>query len=109
MDVSRFSYEGRRLSMVLFCEYVIPDSNRETFRSWAAAHQELWRGGELLENTGQPGVYVEIWPVSGEQEALLIQKERLEGRSEWRKMDVWVKGGREGLRVWTFRPVIADA
>ncbi|MBW5447255.1 hypothetical protein GE107_14460 [Cohnella sp. CFH 77786] len=92
--------------MVLFCEYVIEEPHREAFLAWAAARPELWLGGELMENAGQPGVFVEIWPAADEHEALRKQKERLEGRSEWSRMDAWVKGGSEGLRVWMFRPVI---
>ncbi|TJY39819.1 hypothetical protein E5161_17915 [Cohnella pontilimi] len=94
--------------MILFCEYVIPELHREAFRRWASEHKELWRTGELLENTAQPGVFVELWRTTGEDEAAQKQKERLEGRSEWRNMECWVKGGREGLRVWTFRPLIPN-
>ncbi|MDB4868589.1 MAG: hypothetical protein JWR03_2922 [Cohnella sp.] len=94
--------------MILFCEYVITAPNRESFRQWVQTHPYLWLAAELLENTGQPGVFVEIWRTSGEEEALRIQKERLEGRSEWRQMEQWVKGGREALRLWTFRAVIAN-
>jgi hypothetical protein len=94
--------------MILFYEYVITEPNREKFRQWVETYPDMWLTAELLENTGQPGIYVEIWRTSGEEEALAIQKERLEGRSEWRQMEQWVKGGREGLRLWTFRPVMAN-
>lgn len=92
--------------MILFCEYAVPEPNREAFRSWAAARPELWQGGELMENVTQPGVFVEIWPVTDESAALRKQKERLDGRSDWKQMETWVKGGAEGVRVWTFRPII---
>jgi hypothetical protein len=108
MIVSRHKYEGGKPPMILFCEYVISEPHGAAFRQWAAARPELYRQAELLENTGQPGVYVEIWRTNGEEAALQTQKERLDGRSEWRQMEAWVKGGREGLRFWTFQPVIAN-
>jgi hypothetical protein len=100
--------EGIHL-MILFCEYVIPVNHREAFLHWVDARPQLWLSAELLENTGQPGVYVEIWRTTGEQEAEKIQKERLGGRSEWTDMHQWVKGGPDGLRLWIFRPVIPGA
>jgi len=94
--------------MILFCEYVIPEKYRETFQAWAEARRQLWSGAELMENAGQPGVFVEIWPVRDEREGLRIQKERLGGRSGWSEMEQWVKGGRDGIRSWMFRPLFPD-
>ncbi len=37
-----------------------------------------------------------------EVEAAKMEQERRDGRS-WREMEQWVKGGRSGLRIWTFR------
>ncbi|MFC4303854.1 hypothetical protein [Cohnella boryungensis] len=91
--------------MILFCEYVVPEANRENFESWAKAHEGLWTGVELAVNTAQPGVYVEIRRAGTEEEAADMEKERREGRS-WREMEQWVKGGRQGLRIWTFRPLL---
>ncbi len=88
--------------MILFCEYVVPAENREKFIEWADAHPELWRDAELAENTAQPGVFVELRRTNTEAEAAELEKERREGRS-WKEMEQWVKGGREGLRIWTFR------
>jgi hypothetical protein len=93
--------------MVVFCEYVIPGPHQEAFLQWVQSNTELWKGARLLENTGQPGVYVEIWPVGSDVEAAEVQKKRLEGRS-WSEMGQWVKGDLEGLRIWTFRPVPLD-
>ncbi|MCD9023922.1 hypothetical protein [Cohnella silvisoli] len=90
--------------VVLFCEYVIPDLHRDAFVAWIQSNPERWRGIQLLENTGQPGVYVEIVTVNTVEDAAEIEKERRDGRS-WNEMEKWVKGGREGLRIWTFRPV----
>ncbi|MFB9273494.1 hypothetical protein [Cohnella cellulosilytica] len=88
--------------MILFCEYVIPEQYREPFIAWADAHPELWRDAELAENTAQPGVFVELRRTKTEAEAAELEKERREGRS-WQEMEQWVKGGRDGLRIWTFR------
>jgi len=88
--------------LILFCEYVIPEENRERFLEWADARPELWRNAEFAENTAQPGVFVEIRRAATEAEAAEIEKERREGRS-WQEMEQWAKGGRDGLRIWTFR------
>jgi hypothetical protein len=93
--------------MILFCEYVIPKAHNAAFAEWIQSHNELWQSVELLENTGQPGVYVEIWSVNTPEESAEVEKERREGRS-WREMEQWVNGGREGLRIWTFRSVIVN-
>lgn len=94
------------MSMLLFCEYVVLEPHLEQFRHWASARKDLWQNAQLFENTEQPGVIVEIWPVADEQAASGIQKERLDGRSEWLEMAQWVKGGQAGLRTWTFRPLL---
>ncbi|MFC4597067.1 hypothetical protein [Cohnella hongkongensis] len=88
--------------MIVFCEYVVPAENRDRFLKWADAHPELWKDAELAENTAQPGVFVEIRRAGTEDEAMRTAKERREGRS-WKEMEQWVKGGPDGLRVWTFR------
>jgi hypothetical protein len=91
--------------MILFCEYSVPDTYRKAFLEWAYEHADLWRNAEWLENTEQPGVFVEIWRVRDKDEANRIKKERLDERSGWREMDGWVKGGLNGLRLWTFTDV----
>jgi hypothetical protein len=91
--------------MILFCEYVIPAAVQSAFHSWALERSELWSSSQLLENTGQPGVYVEIWRPRTAEEASEIEKERRNGRS-WKEMEQWVKGGADGIRIWTFRSVI---
>lgn len=91
--------------MIIFCEYVIPETHRAAFHTWIQSDSGRWGRAQLLENTGQPGVYVEIWQANTAEQALQIEKERREGRS-WEPMHQWVKGGAEGIRYWTFRPVI---
>jgi hypothetical protein len=91
--------------MILFCEYVIPEEHRAAFHAWVQADPGRWGDAQLMENTGQPGVYVEIWRINTVEDAVQKEKERREGRS-WAAMEQWVKRGREGLRIWTFRPVI---
>lgn len=91
--------------MIFFCEYVVRKENRESFLRWAEERPYLWKYAEFMENEEQPGVFVELWRVSGEADLANIKKERLEGRSEWREMEGWLKGGAEGLRSWTFRTV----
>jgi hypothetical protein len=91
--------------LILFCEYVIPEEYRAVFAEWTQSHAYLWKECELLENTGQPGVYVEIWKPLNDEEAARTKQERREGRS-WGEMEQWVKGGRDGLRIWTFRPML---
>lgn len=88
--------------MILFCEYVIAKECRADFLAWASGDPERWKGAELAENTVQPGVFVELRRAKDEEEAARMQKERREGRS-WREMEQWVKGGAEGLRIWSFR------
>jgi hypothetical protein len=90
--------------VIVFCEYVIPERHREAYISWVHAEPERWRGVQIAENTAQPGVFVEIQSVGTEEEAVTCEKERREGRS-WTEMEQWVKGGKEGLRIWTFRPI----
>jgi len=90
--------------VIVFCEYVVPASNRESFLEWARAEPRLRSEAEFAENTAQPGVFVEIRRAKDEDEAAAIEKERREGRS-WEKMEKWVKGGKDGLRIWTFRPL----
>ncbi|MBB6632734.1 hypothetical protein [Cohnella thailandensis] len=91
--------------MVVFCEYVILNEHRDEFLQWVKSQPERWRNVELMENTAQPGVFVEWRRAAGEEEALAIEKERREGRSGWREMESWAKKGAEGIRVWIFRPV----
>lgn len=93
--------------MILFCEYFIPEQHRSAFTHWASSHAVQWQGADLLENTGQPGVYVEIWTATSHEEAAKQEKERREGRS-WVEMEQWIKGGREGLRIWIFNPVFVN-
>jgi hypothetical protein len=93
--------------MILFCEYYIPEEHRGAFAAWTESHREQWQGAELLENIGQPGVYVEIWSVNTAEEAALQEKERREGRS-WTVLEQWIKGGHEGIRIWSFRPVFVN-
>jgi len=95
------------IEVVLFCEYVIPDNHRSAFLAWVNAMAEHWGNIEILENTEQPGVFVEFQSVNTAEEAVEREKERREGRS-WREMEQWIKGGREGLRIWTFRPVVIN-
>ena len=90
--------------MLIFCEYVILEQSLDAFRAWAKDHPALWTGVQLLENTDQPGVILEIRPARDEHNAENIQKERLGRRSEWAAMEKWVKGGRSGIRIWKFRP-----
>lgn len=90
--------------LILFCEYVIPEEHRAAFTAWVQSDTVRWQGITLYENTSQPGVYVEIYPVTAMEEAAEIEKERREGRS-WSEMVQWVKGGKNGLRLWTFRQV----
>lgn len=94
--------------MILFCEYQVPDLHREAFLAWVQTRKRLWDGVKLMENEDQPGVFVEIWPARDAAEADRIRKERLDGRSEWKEMEEWIKGGRKGLRIWIFRPVSPD-
>lgn len=90
--------------MILFVEYRVLDPHLEEFARIAAEQPEWWAGAELLENTGQTGVYVEIWRVDSEREAEETKKKRREGRL-WERLAPLVKGGADGVRMWTFRPV----
>ncbi len=90
--------------MILFCEYVIPEMHRAAFNEWLLSDAQRWNGFEILENTAQSGVFVEIRRVGSAEEAAEMEKERREGRS-WKEMEQWIKGGKEGLRIWTFRPL----
>jgi hypothetical protein len=90
--------------LVLFCEYTVLEQFRECYSAWVHSDPSRWKGVRLLAGVGQPGVYVEIWAVGSLEESERIQKERREGRS-WLDMEPWIKGGREGLHLWTFREV----
>ncbi|MFC5702887.1 hypothetical protein ACFPVX_16490 [Cohnella faecalis] len=91
--------------MILFCEYAFVSGEAQNdFAEWAVSSPDRWGSAELLASEVQPGLFVEIWRGLDEQSAERIRRERLEEHSEWREMDKWVKGGREGLRMWTFRP-----
>ncbi|BBI35130.1 hypothetical protein [Cohnella abietis] len=92
------------IKLILFCEYFIPEMHREAYHEWVQSHPELWLGIKLLENTEQPGIYVELQSTATIEEAAKLEKERREGRS-WNEMIQWVKGNDEGLRIWIFRPV----
>ncbi|WP_276354029.1 hypothetical protein [Cohnella caldifontis] len=94
--------------MVLFCEYTVPENHREAFLAWVRRHPELWRDAEFMESADQPGVFLEIRQAVDEEDALRKKAERRQGRSEWREMEGWIKGGRDGLRLWTFRSVSRD-
>lgn len=109
MDVAGNNYlKGEMRRMLVFCEYVILPPYLNEFREWAGDRPSLWQGVQLLENVDQPGVMLEIRQAQDEEDAARIQKERLDGRSEWLDMQRWVKGGRAGVRVWTFRPVVTE-
>ncbi|CAI6039073.1 hypothetical protein [Cohnella sp. JJ-181] len=95
------------MSLILFCEYSVPAASRDRFLDWVREAPSRWRGAELAENREQPGVFVELRRPKDEREASAMKKERLEGRS-WTEMEAWVKGGREGIRVWTFAPLLRD-
>ncbi|XID95815.1 hypothetical protein ACF3MZ_15380 [Paenibacillaceae bacterium WGS1546] len=90
--------------MILFCEYVVADDCRDSFMAWVADRPGLWNGVELAENLSQPGVVVEIRRASSAEEAARMEKERREGRP-WKELEPWIKGGKDGLRIWTFRPI----
>jgi len=91
--------------LIQFCEYVVLEACRERFLSWAKARPELWQGAELAENAAQRGVFVELRRAADGEEAAAMEKERREGRS-WEEMEPWIKGGKQGLRIWTFRPAL---
>lgn len=97
--------EGMGLSIILFCEYVVLPEHREAYLAWVRSRPEQWADAELAENDAQPGVFVELRRAPGDEEARRMQQERREGRS-WREMEAWVKGGADGLRLWTFRPLL---
>lgn len=90
--------------MILFCEYVVLEEHREAYLRWMTERMGEGASFEALENVGQPGVFVEIWPVDGAERAAATEKERREGRS-WKPMTLWIKGGEAGLRIWTFRSI----
>lgn len=94
--------------MIVFCEYVVLSEHRDCYLTWLKARL-LVEGSAMqaLENTEEPGVFVEIWPADGAAHAHTIEKERREGRS-WQEMVGWIKGGEAGLRIWAFRPVSAN-
>ncbi|WP_035120318.1 hypothetical protein [Cohnella panacarvi] len=92
--------------MILFCEYVVLHDCREAYLKWMNERLSEGLPMQALENTAQPGVFVEIWQITDADHAARIEKERREGRS-WEKMTLWIKGGEAGLRIWTFRPVEA--
>ncbi len=92
--------------MILFCEYVVLQECREDYLKWIRERLNEGLSMQAMENTAQPGVFVEIWQVLNADHAARIEKERREGRS-WEKMKLWIKGGEAGLRIWTFRPVEA--
>ncbi|MDG0790711.1 hypothetical protein OMP38_07460 [Cohnella ginsengisoli] len=91
------------MSLILFCEYSIPEAHRERFLAWVRETPSRWEGAELAENREQPGVFVELRRSANEREASDIKKERLEGRS-WSEMVSWVKGGTAGLKGVDLRP-----
>lgn len=93
--------------MILFCEYVVAGEHRDAYLHWMSERIEEGAPLEALENVGQPGVFVEIWRVDGEEHAAATEKERRDGRS-WKPMTLWIKGGEAGLRIWTFRPIGAN-
>ncbi|MBB6670903.1 hypothetical protein [Cohnella nanjingensis] len=95
--------------MILFCEYVVEEKHRTAFLDWVRRDPSRWEGVEIAENADQPGVFVELRRPLDEAESARIQKERREGRSGWEEMERWVKGGAQGLRIWTFRPVALGA
>ena len=95
--------------MIVFCEYIVLDEHRDAYLHWLAERAEHGEPSEMetLENTAQPGVFVEIWRVRSAEHAARTEKERREGRS-WQPMKLWIKGGEAGLRIWTFRPAAND-
>ncbi|MFD0675097.1 hypothetical protein [Cohnella sp. GCM10027633] len=93
--------------MILFCEYVVMHEHREAYLEWMRSRLGAGEAMQALENTGQPGVFVEIWQAGDAARAAAIEKERREGRS-WQEMNGWIKGGEAGLRIWTFRSIGAD-
>lgn len=90
--------------MILFCEYVVLNDCRENYLSWVKERLNDGASMQALENTAQSGVFVEIWQVRDADHAAHVEKERREGRS-WKAMTLWIKGGKDGLRIWTFRPI----
>lgn len=93
-------------AVVVFCEYALLPHAEDEFRRWARSHADWWRGAQLLESADQPGLMLEIWHARDRREADRIQKERLDERSQWMQMEPWVKGGRAGIRIWTFQPFV---
>lgn len=92
--------------MILFCEYVVLDDCRDAYLAWINERLSDGAPMQALENTVQPGLFVEIWKVMDADCAARIEKERREGRS-WKTMTLWIKGGEAGLRIWAFRSVKA--
>jgi hypothetical protein len=94
--------EGKR--MIVFCEYVLTERYRDLYLAWVNERLNEGSPMQALENKGQPGVFVEIWQARDDGHAAQIEKEHREGRS-WQELTLWIKGGEEGLRIWTFHPV----
>ncbi|MFC5530103.1 hypothetical protein [Cohnella yongneupensis] len=92
------------MRMIVFCEYVVLEEYRSVYSSWIQSRSQQGKPFQALENTSQPGVFVEIWHAEDGEQAAQIEKERREGRS-WTEMMLWIKGGEAGLRIWTFRPI----
>jgi len=92
-------------TVLVFCEYRILEEHRSAFLEWVRRHPERWAGVLLLENETQPGVFVELRLARDGGQALRMEEERRAGRSGFGEMESWVKGGRDGVRVWRFRPV----
>jgi hypothetical protein len=92
---------------ITFAEYRIAPEHLESYRGETKRLLEQSLGRvTLYEGCDQPGLFVEIWSASCEEEAEGIKKERCGERSSWAVLTPWIVGGAAKLHVWTFKPAL---
>ncbi|WP_438446431.1 hypothetical protein [Gorillibacterium sp. sgz5001074] len=89
----------------LFLEYKIDEASRQPYLTWAR-DKRLQYGFELMEGTGQPGLFVELWRPVGAEEGAEWRKRRLEpGHPDWSPLHQFVEGGAAKLHIWHFEMI----
>lgn len=86
----------------IFVEYRIKPEYRELYFRFMQSLLPTLPQMEWYESRQQNDLFLEIWTVSP-SETEETERDRLHGKdAPWRRMDEWVSGGRDSIRLWIF-------
>ncbi|SEN73542.1 MFS transporter [Lihuaxuella thermophila] len=103
----------RQLAYTVFIEYQVLPEQWEKFLSQVPVIRETTRSSagilshSFLTGSEQPFLVVEILQVADWNDYLRIRELREHGGCcEWESL---IKGGRSGIRIWAFEPIVQQS